>query len=179
MISPCLTLNILRFASRVKWSNPGKGVAPPTPQCSIYWKGSLLVVLNYGCQLYFSSNGEASVLKIWEMWSTSSLPLLPGLLLQWVVTLDKVISMGEIHLCKKKKNLQKKHHKNIAISNKHDSLNSRHKIAIDTFIYHKNQSYKQPINWERKLYKRLTKSFFQIVNDTNRCLVKVHYGMKP
>ena len=26
------------------WSNPGKGVAPsPTPQCSSYWKGSLLV----------------------------------------------------------------------------------------------------------------------------------------
>ena len=30
--------------SRVKWSNPGKGVAPsPTPQCRSYWKGSLLV----------------------------------------------------------------------------------------------------------------------------------------
>ena len=27
-----------------------KGVAPyPTPQCSSYWKGSLLVALNYGC----------------------------------------------------------------------------------------------------------------------------------
>ena len=37
-----------------KWSNPGKGVAPsPTPQCSSYWKESLLVALDYGCQFYF------------------------------------------------------------------------------------------------------------------------------
>ena len=29
---PCLTLSITRYGSRVKWSNPGKGVAPsPTP----------------------------------------------------------------------------------------------------------------------------------------------------
>ena len=26
--------------------------ASPTPRCSSYWKGSLLVALNYGCQLY-------------------------------------------------------------------------------------------------------------------------------
>ena len=26
---PCLTLSIIRYVSRVKWSNPGKGVAPP------------------------------------------------------------------------------------------------------------------------------------------------------
>ena len=33
--------------SRVKWSNPGKGVAPfPTPRCSSYWKGSLLLALD-------------------------------------------------------------------------------------------------------------------------------------
>ena len=37
----------------VKWSNPGKGVMPsPTPQCSSYWKGSLRVTLDLGCQLY-------------------------------------------------------------------------------------------------------------------------------
>ena len=29
---PCLTLSIIMYVSRVKWSNPGKGVAPsPTP----------------------------------------------------------------------------------------------------------------------------------------------------
>ena len=44
MISPCLTLSNIRYVSRVNWSNQGKGVAPsPTPRCSSYWKGSLLV----------------------------------------------------------------------------------------------------------------------------------------
>ena len=55
LIPPCLTLNNIRYASRVKWSNPEKGVAPsPTPRCSSYWKGSLLVALDYGRQLYFT-----------------------------------------------------------------------------------------------------------------------------
>ena len=32
LIPPCLTLSIVRYGSRVKCSNPGKGVAPsPTP----------------------------------------------------------------------------------------------------------------------------------------------------
>ena len=44
----CLTLSNIRYISRVKWSNPGKGVAPsPSSQCSSYWKGSLLVVLYF------------------------------------------------------------------------------------------------------------------------------------
>ena len=43
----------MRYGSRVKWSNSGKGVAPsPTPQCSSYWKESLRVALDYGHQLY-------------------------------------------------------------------------------------------------------------------------------
>ena len=51
---PCLILSNIRYVSRVKWSNPGKGVAPSsTPQCCSYWKGSLLVALDYGRQLYF------------------------------------------------------------------------------------------------------------------------------
>ena len=50
---PCLTLINIRYISRVKWSNPGKGVVPsPTPRCSSYWKGSLQVTLDYGRQLY-------------------------------------------------------------------------------------------------------------------------------
>ena len=56
-MSPCLTLSIIRYRSRVKWSNPGKGVAPsPTPWCSSYRKGSLRVTLDYGRQLYFYFN---------------------------------------------------------------------------------------------------------------------------
>ena len=52
-IPPCLTLSIIRYGSRVKWSNPWKGVEPSrTPQCSSYWKGSLRVTLGYSRQLY-------------------------------------------------------------------------------------------------------------------------------
>ena len=37
LITPCLTLSDIRYVSRVKWSNPGKRVAPsPTPRCSSY-----------------------------------------------------------------------------------------------------------------------------------------------
>ena len=54
LISPCLTFSTIRYISRVKWSNPAKGVdASPTPWCSSYWKGSLRVTLNYGHLLYF------------------------------------------------------------------------------------------------------------------------------
>ena len=35
LMPPCLTLSNIRYGSKVKWSNPGKGVAPsPTPWCS-------------------------------------------------------------------------------------------------------------------------------------------------
>ena len=46
--------SIIRYVSRVRWSNPVKGVAPsPTPQGNSYWKESLLVTLDYGRKLYF------------------------------------------------------------------------------------------------------------------------------
>ena len=52
---PWLTLSIIRYASRVKWVNPGKEVAPsPTPWCSSYRKGSLRDTLNYSHQLTIS-----------------------------------------------------------------------------------------------------------------------------
>ena len=55
LISPCLTFSIIRYRSRIKWSNQKKGVAPSsTPQCCSYWKGSLWFALEYGCQLYQS-----------------------------------------------------------------------------------------------------------------------------
>ena len=48
-----MILNTQYYKVRVKWVNPGKGVAPsPTLRCSSYWKGSLRVTLNYGRQLY-------------------------------------------------------------------------------------------------------------------------------
>ena len=45
LMPPCLTLSIIRYGSRVKWSNPGIVVS--------YRKGSLRVTLDYGCQLFF------------------------------------------------------------------------------------------------------------------------------
>ena len=55
LMPPCLTLGIIRYVSRVKWSNPGKGVVhSPTTWCSSYWKGSLWVNLDLGHQLYFT-----------------------------------------------------------------------------------------------------------------------------
>ena len=54
LMLPCLTLSIIRYRSRVKWSNPGKGVASSlTPWCCNYQKGSLRVTLDYGRQLIF------------------------------------------------------------------------------------------------------------------------------
>ena len=54
LMPPCLTLNIIRYGSRVNLSNPGKGVTPsPTPRYSSYQKGSLRVTFDYCSQLYF------------------------------------------------------------------------------------------------------------------------------
>ena len=50
---PSLKHSIIRYGSRVKWSNPQKGVAPsPTLRCSSYRKGRLGVTRDYGRQLY-------------------------------------------------------------------------------------------------------------------------------
>ena len=55
LIPLCLTISIIMYISRVKWSNPGNVVAlSTTPWCSSYWKGSLLVALDYGRKLYFT-----------------------------------------------------------------------------------------------------------------------------
>ena len=52
LIPPSLTLSNIRYVSRVKWSNPGKRVAPsPTSRCSSNWKGILLVALDYSRRL--------------------------------------------------------------------------------------------------------------------------------
>ena len=53
LMPPCLTLNIIKYVSRVKCSSPQKGVAPfPPPWCSRYQKGIHRVTLDYGRQLY-------------------------------------------------------------------------------------------------------------------------------
>ena len=58
---PCGSLRIIRYRLRVKWNNPGNGVAPfPTPCCSSYWKGSLRVTLDFGHRISIIKNGENS-----------------------------------------------------------------------------------------------------------------------
>ena len=53
LMPPCIIFSIIRYGSRVKWSNPGKGVVPfTTPWCCSYWKGSLHVTLDNSHQLY-------------------------------------------------------------------------------------------------------------------------------
>ena len=65
MIPPCLTLSNIRYLSRVKWSNPGKGVAPsPTSWCSSYWIRSLLVALDYGRQLYLNTKIDRGAFSV-------------------------------------------------------------------------------------------------------------------
>ena len=48
-MTPCLTLSIIRYVSRIKCNNPEKGVAPsPTFWWSSQWKGSHWVAHDYG-----------------------------------------------------------------------------------------------------------------------------------
>ena len=55
LMPSCLTLSIIRYRSRVKWSNAGKGLVPlPTPWCCSYRKRNLQVTHDYGRQLYFT-----------------------------------------------------------------------------------------------------------------------------
>ena len=57
-----------KVLSRVKWSNPGKGVAPsPTPRCSSYWKGSLRVALDQDPQLYLQCYKETFEIHCWKL----------------------------------------------------------------------------------------------------------------
>ena len=82
LISPCLTLSIIRYVSRVKWSNPRKGVAPfPTARCSSYWKGNLHVTLDYGRQLDFfllPNSQLLTPLNMFFLWPTIGSRRAPG-----------------------------------------------------------------------------------------------------
>ena len=85
MIPLCLILCIIRYRSRVKWSNPVEGVAPSlSPKCSSYWNGSLWVTLKYCRQLYFksykvSSNSNNAItftfrlIPLGKLWTSLSL----------------------------------------------------------------------------------------------------------
>ena len=58
LIPPYLTLSIIKYVSRVKWSNTEKGVAPfSTLGGSSYWKGSLRSSTLLYCWLCTNNNG--------------------------------------------------------------------------------------------------------------------------
>ena len=80
MIPPCLTLSNKRYVSRVKWSNPGKGVEPsPTPRCCSDWKGSLLVPLDYGRQqLILTYSWMISIIAIYRLHTVKWFQILPS-----------------------------------------------------------------------------------------------------
>ena len=72
LMLPCLVLGTKRWGSKVKWCNPGKGVAPsPTPRCSSYWKGNLLVTLDEGHQqliyIYIYIRRTAIIERIYKL----------------------------------------------------------------------------------------------------------------
>ena len=59
LMPPCLTLSIIMYGSRVKWSNPGKGVATSlTFWYRSYKKWSLRVTLDYGRQHNDNNNNN-------------------------------------------------------------------------------------------------------------------------
>ena len=78
LIPPCLTLCNISYVSRVKWSNPGKRVAPsPTNRYSSFWKWNLLVAFDYGCNLFLLfftliSSRRAERNSVWKMSRFSS-----------------------------------------------------------------------------------------------------------
>ena len=64
LLPPCLTLSNIRYVSRVKWSNPGKGVAlSPTPRCCSYWKGSFMVALKLRSPVLLTTFKASSIDK--------------------------------------------------------------------------------------------------------------------
>ena len=73
MILGATLLNTQHYKVRVKWSNPGKKVAPTsTTWCRSYQKGSLRVTLDYGCQpLYLNGAPNETQTYSWRFASLS------------------------------------------------------------------------------------------------------------
>ena len=55
LMTPCLTLSIIRYGSWVKWSNLGNGVGPsPSHWCCSYGEGRLRFTLDYSPQHFYT-----------------------------------------------------------------------------------------------------------------------------
>ena len=86
LMPPCLTLSFIRYVSRVKWNNLGKGVAPlTTPWCSSYRKESLRIHLDCGHQLYLFNYFEA-VVQHFSHFATGIHPVVV-VVVDWLVVL--------------------------------------------------------------------------------------------
>ena len=73
------------WGCRIHWPTLQRGKTPPPNECCGYDNKQ--------------SDGEAQLmLELWGMWSTLSLPSLPGPLWPGVVALDRVLSLGQIEL---------------------------------------------------------------------------------
>ena len=74
-----LKTQLYKVRIKVKWSNPGKGVAPsPTPRCSSYRKGTLLGHPQLRSPtLQLTSRGVVPVLYVWWELSHSFIAITP------------------------------------------------------------------------------------------------------
>ena len=70
-----------------------------TPRSTLTWSGSTWSGPIYRSNRTKQSDAEVpGILKLWGMWSTPSLPSLPGPLWPGMVASDRVLSMGQIEL---------------------------------------------------------------------------------
>ena len=99
--SACLTVAVLHTCM----CSPSCHILLTFPvgwSCRIHWLHLCRGLrLPNECSRYYikQSNREAPIIpEFWRMWSTPSLPLLPGPLWPGVVALDRVLPMGQIEL---------------------------------------------------------------------------------
>ena len=55
LIPPCLPLSIIRYVSRVKWSNPEKGVAPSFTPFPLHTYTHTHIYIYMGCTYFFTA----------------------------------------------------------------------------------------------------------------------------
>ena len=96
-IPPCLTLRIIRYGTRVKWSNPGKEVASfPTPWCSSYWKGSYCHQLYIYIYIYILPIIKKNVRPANDSWLRVSCRRSSG---EMVIHTSDIFSRTKLYFC--------------------------------------------------------------------------------
>ena len=84
LMLPCLTLSIIRYGLRVKWSNSVRPVSSEYPKYRIY----IYIYIN----IWWWGSGPRAL-------GSPSLPLFPGSLFPGVIAHDRVQSIGQIQNC--------------------------------------------------------------------------------